>query len=277
MKRFALIAIVLFSSIAFAQNLKLTNEHVGMFNVISYDSSLNHSSSADLRIAAEVVAEVDSVMSFYCRGILLYPGNGFAQFWLQEKYKDLIFKAGLMPRPITSNRVPSVSHDAQFEPTGTTPIPGAATGMVFVQKIDALSVSAGTYYLPSSQSIEYDGSVEVQLGGNYSILAGGFYSREKYGVAGTFKCEYGKVTGYWDSENTISGVAAVNIGSYGTLFCTGIYDYITKKPSHFQFGWVRDFSIPVTVLSEKVELQYLAGFGYVTTDKKLNAYLWIYF
>lgn len=280
MKRFALVAIVLFSSfssIAFAQKLKLTNEHVGVFNSVSYDSSLNHSSSADLRVAAEVVAKVDSVISFYFRGVFLHPGNGFAHFWLQEKYKDLTFKAGLMPRPITSNRVPSVSHDAQFEAKGTTPIPGAATGIVFVQKIDALLVSVGTYYLPSSQSIEYDGSVEMQLGGSCSILAGGFYSREKYGIAGTFKCEYGKITGYWDSENTISGVTAVNIGSYGALFCTGIYDYTTEKPSHLQFGWVRDFSIPITILSEKVELQYLAGFGYVTTEKKLNVYLWIYF
>lgn len=277
MKKIILIAVLFFSSVVFAQNIKLANEHVGIFNTVSYDENLNYSNSVDLRAAAGVVAEVDSVMSFYLRSVFLYPGKGFAQFWIQEQYKNLTFKAGLMPRPISFNKPSPVSHAAQFEPKGTTPIPGAATGMVFVQKIDVLSISAGTYYLPSSQSIEYDGSVEAQLGSGYSILAGGFYSREKYGVAGTFKCSYGKVTGYWDSKNTLSGVVSANIGSYGGPFCTFIYDREIGEMSHFQFGWTKDFSIQMAVLSEKVELQYLAGFGYVTTDKKLNAYLWIYF
>ncbi len=276
MKKMVLIIVLFLCSFSFAQEIEITNKHVGVFNSVTYDENMNITNDADIRIAAGVIVKKDSVVSFCFRSIFVNPGNSFAQFWIQEKYKDLTFKAGLMPRPISLNRDSPVDHGAQFEPKGTTVIPGGTTGMVVVQKIDALSVSAGTYYLASSKSIEYNGSVEMKFDGT-SVLAAGFYSREKYGIAGTVKCKYGRITGYWDSENTISGVAAVNIGSYGTLFCTGIYDYITKKPSHFQFGWVRDFSIPVTVLSEKVELQYLAGFGYVTTDKKLNAYLWIYF
>lgn len=257
----------------FAQDISLTQKHVGIINTVTYDERLKSTNDVNLRISSQVIVNHDSLTNVFLRCVFTYPGIGFGQFWIEEKHKDLTFKAGLMPRPISLNRPSPVGHEAQFEPKGTTVIPGGGTGLLLVQKIkEIVSVSGGVYYLPSEKIPEYNAGVQTKVS-NLSVMAAGFYSKKKHGIGFTIQYEPVKITGFWDSEKTLSGFSKFTIGEYGDAFCTFIYDRIAHHAQHFQIGLAKDYFVNV----ESLDFRCLFGCGYVTTNKVLNIYIWMYF
>jgi len=255
------------------KNIELVESHVGILYGPVYDKDGNITHNIDGRVGGHFRIAINDATDLNFRTVFVSPGNGFGHFWIEKKYGGTFFGAGFMPRMIAENRPSPTSHDGHYEFIGTAAIPGAATGTFVGQKIGSMTLKGGVYYSEAGKSIEYNAGISCDNIFGFSTNIGGLYSREHYGVAGTLKNSFITLTGFWESEKTVSGLCEIDLGVIKP-FGTFIYDRERENFSDdVEVGFTKTFSVNSSLPS----LTCLVGSGYFPKTKSIKFYFWTYF
>lgn len=195
----------------------------------------------------------------------------FGKFCFERKSSLVDVGVGYMPRPITLAMRPApLSAGGHFEPPALAAMPAAGTGAYLAKQFASgwPTVMLSTYYLASSQSVEWNGSVQGTFG-SVELRAAGYASRIRKGIAANVVIRRASFTVFTTSDSVFTALLVMPTAVFDPYVNVN-YSRARHDFDHLEIGLTKVYQLPYG------GAQMLIGIGYQYHSKLLNTYVQLF-